>query len=129
MFFLDSSYLIGLILKNDDYNNKASELESIIEHESKMINSTVFTEVLNSVTSTNSKYDFDYLIESMLSYDIHFLNSSDYVEAVSLFKYYNQAINFSDCTILKTMMDNEITTIVSFDSDFDKIKGINRIFL
>jgi len=43
--------------------------------------------------------------------------------------YYNQSVNYSDCTILKTMMDNNVSVVVSFDSDFDKINGIRRIYL
>lgn len=38
-------------------------------------------------------------------------------------------VNYSDCTILKTMMDNNVSVVVSFDSDFDKINGIRRIYL
>ena len=47
----------------------------------------------------------------------------------NLFKYYNLSVNYSDCTILKTMMDNNVSVVVSFDSDFDKINGIRRIYL
>ena len=39
------------------------------------------------------------------------------------------SVNYSDCTILKTMMDNNVSVVVSFDSDFDKINGIRRIYL
>ncbi|MBQ2635258.1 MAG: PIN domain-containing protein, partial [Methanobrevibacter sp.] len=58
-----------------------------------------------------------------------FLTSEDYNESLKLFKYYNLSVNYSDCTILKTMMDNNVSVVVSFDSDFDKIKGIRRIYL
>ena len=46
MIFLDSSYLIGLLIKKDSYVNKSLKIESIIEDESKLINNTVFNEVL-----------------------------------------------------------------------------------
>ena len=51
----------------------------------------------------------------------------DYKEACVLFRYYGGSINFADCTILQSMQNHEITRIASFDKDFDKIKGIQRI--
>ena len=129
MIFLDSTYLIGVILKKDTYTKQSLELKPLLKNEKKLINNTVFNEVLNSLSSTNSEYDVDTLTDLLLSYQIDFLTKEDYADAISLFKYYNHAINFSDCTILKTMQNNEINTIVSFDSDFDKISGINRIYI
>ena len=129
MIFLDSTYLIGVILKKDTFTEKALKLKPVLKNERKLINNTVFTEVMNSLRATNSTYDADELVELLLSYEIDFLGPDDYVEAVASYKHYNHAINFSDCTILQTMIKNGVTTIVSFDSDFDKIKGINRIYL
>lgn len=127
MIFLDSTYIIGLIIKKDNYTSKSLKLEPIIECEKKLINNTVFNEVLNSLTATNSDYDADTLSSLLLSYEIVFLNADDYAESISLFKYYNYSVNFSDCTILNTMIKHKVDTIVSFDSDFDKINGIHRI--
>lgn len=129
MIFLDTTYIIGLIIKKDDYESKSLQLEPVIEHEKKLINNTVFNEVLNSLTTTNSRYDVDELTDLLLSYKIDFLDSDDYADAVASYKYYNHAINFSDCTILQTMIKNKVDTIVSFDSDFDKINGIHRIYI
>ena len=129
MLFLDSTFLIGIILKKDTFTSKALKLIPLIKKEKKIINSVVFNEVLNSLTATNSEYDVDDVIDILLSYEIDFLNEKDYAQAASIFKYYNHAINFSDCTIIKTMQDHQINKIVSFDNDFDKINGINRIYL
>ena len=129
MIFLDSTYLIGVILKKDTYTERALQLKSVLKNERKLINNTVFTEVMNSLTATNSTYDADELTGLLLSYEIDFLGPDDYAEAASLYKHYNHAVNFSDCTILQTMIKNKVNTIVSFDSDFDKIKGIHRIYL
>ena len=129
MIFLDSSYLIGVILKKDKYTKKALELKPVLKHEMKLINNTVFNEVLNSLSAINSNYDVDELTQLLLSYKIDFLNADDYADAVASYKYYNHCINFSDCTILQTMIKHNVNTIVSFDSDFDKINGIQRIYL
>ena len=129
MIFLDSTYLIGIILKKDTYSTKALKLKPLLKDEKKLINSTVFNEVLNSLTISNSNYNVDELTELLLSYNIDFLTHDDYADAVTAFKYYNHSVNFSDCTIVHSMIKNNIDTIVSFDSDFDKIKGIHRIHI
>ena len=52
---------------------------------------------------------------------------SDYETAIDIYLNYDSAINYSDCTILTTMFQNGISKIVTFDSDFEKIRGIHRI--
>lgn len=128
MIFLDSTYLIGLILKNDSYY-KSHLLKPYLGDENKIINNTVFNEVLNSVTSNNSHYDLNHIKKLLLSFNIDFLTSDDYLDSFDIFEYYNFSVNFSDCTILNTMQNYNINQIASFDSDFDKIKGVKRIYL
>ena len=122
MIFLDSTYLIGLILKNDSLYYKSHLLKSYLDDENKIINNTVFNEVLNSVTSNNSNYDLNHIKKLLLSFNIDFLTSDDYLDSFDIFEYYNFSVNFSDCTILNTMQNYNINQIASFDSDFDKIK-------
>ena len=122
MIFLDSTYLIGLILKNDSLYYKSHLLKSYLDDENKIINNTVFNEVLNSVTSNNNNYDLNHIKKLLLSFNIDFLTSDDYLDSFDIFEYYNFSVNFSDCTILNTMQNYNINQIASFDSDFDKIK-------
>lgn len=129
MIFLDSTYLIGLILKNDSLYYKSHLLKPYLDDENKIINNTVFNEVLNSVTSNNSHYDLNHIKKLLLSFNIDFLTSDDYFDSFDIFEYYNFSVNFSDCTILNTMQNYNINQIASFDSDFDKIKGVKRIYL
>lgn len=128
MIFLDSSYLIGLIVDNDKHHEKSHELQPILTHEKKMINNTVLTEVLNSLKKNNYHWNREKVIKTLLKLDIvDYLSYNNYINSIQLFKYYNHSINFSDCTILESMINNQTNKIVSFDSDFDKIKGIIRI--
>ena len=129
MIFLDSTYLMGLILKNDSLYYKSHLLKPYLDDENKIINNTVFNEVLNSVTSNNSNYDLNHIKKLLLSFNIDFLTSDDYLDSFDIFEYYNFSVNFSDCTILNTMQNYNINQIASFDSDFDKIKGVKRIYL
>ena len=129
MLFLDSSYLIGLLIEKDSLHQNALKLVPYLENENKIINSTVLTEVLNSLKVNNYSYTFDYVLNNLMNVEkLDFLSSEDYMDSIDIFKFYNFSINFSDCTILKSMRTYQINTIVSFYSDFDKIHGIERLF-
>ena len=130
MIFLDAGYLIGLIISTDSNHFKSKQLSQEISHERKVINNVVLIEVLNSLNNYKLKLNADEVLDCLLKLDqIDVLNKDDYISSFNIFKYYNKSINYSDCTILKTMFVNNINKIVSFDSDFDKISGINRISL
>lgn len=126
MIFLDSSYLIALMLKQDRNYKKASDLKTTIFNERIIINNTVLSEVLNSFNKYNSP-NLEHNVNNMFKFDIDYLTEEDYKKALTYYRYYNTAINFSDCTILVTMNKYNTDKIVSFDSDFNKIKGIINI--
>ncbi|WP_283390437.1 type II toxin-antitoxin system VapC family toxin [Methanobrevibacter woesei] len=126
MIFLDSSYLIALMLKQDRNYKKASDLKTTIFNERIIINNTVLSEVLNSFNKYNSP-NLEHNVNNMFKFDIDYLTEQDYKKALTYYRYYNTAINFSDCTILVTMNKYNTDKIVSFDSDFNKIKGIINI--
>lgn len=126
MIFLDSSYLIALMIKQDRNYKKASDLKTTIFNERIIINNTVLSEVLNSFNKYNS-LNLEHNVNNMFKFDIDYLTEDDYKKALTYYRYYNTAINFSDCTILVTMNKYNTDKIVSFDSDFNKIKGIINI--
>lgn len=126
MIFLDSSYLIALMLKQDRNYKKASDLKTTMFNERIIINNTVLSEVLNSFNKYNS-LNLEHNVNNMFKFDIDYLTEDDYKKALTYYRYYNTAINFSDCTILVTMNKYNTDKIVSFDSDFNKIKGIINI--
>lgn len=126
MIFLDSSYLIALFIKSDKNNQRAKELKPYLS-EKRVINEIVLTETLNTFSkrfNVNTNNVFKLLNKTN---EIVFLEKEDYLDAMDLCDYYNNAINFSDCIILSTMQKLRINKIASFDKDFDKINTINRI--
>ena len=126
MIFLDTSYINGLILKNDSYQEISNQLRYFLKNETKATNITVLVEVLNSINQNNFQGSIEDLINHLLDFQVFdFLTVSDYESARVLFNYYNRSIDFSDCTILQSMQNHGITRIASFD--FDKIRGIQRI--
>ncbi|MBR0271058.1 MAG: PIN domain-containing protein [Methanobrevibacter sp.] len=120
------------MLTNDVNNPRANELIGLIDGGNLIINNTVLTETINFLSKCK-KIKQGYIIKESIeiilnSCDIHYLNSNEYNDAIDLYLHYNGAINYSDCTILKSMESLGINKIVSFDSDFDSILGIKRIF-
>ena len=126
MLFIDSSYLIALLISTDKKHPRTNDLNQELT-EKKIINNTVLSEVLNSLTKFGGKKGkliFNLINET---FEIEYLNKQDYQEAMDIYLKYDGSINYSDCTILKKMKKKNINKIVSFDSDFDKVNGIVRI--
>lgn len=130
MIFIDSSYIIALMNKKAKKHKQAKQINELIKNEYTTINSTVLIEILNNLSKKRYEVLRDDIINILYNMnEIVYLTPQDYDKALQICKYYNFAINYADCTILKTMFDYNINTIVSFDRDFDKINGINRFYL
>lgn len=72
--------------------------------------------------------DLNDLFEELCSKnDVVFLKNEDYLKALEINGWYGNSINYSDCTIINTMMNLGIKKIVSFDKGFKKINGYNVI--
>lgn len=128
MIFLDTSYINGLIIKKDPYEEFSKKIKPLLEGETKATNITVLVEVLNSLKQNNFHGNMNEIIFQLLNVHIFdYLTKEDYQSAMELFRFYNGAVNFSDCTILVSMQKHGIGRIATFDSDFDKIKGIDKI--
>ncbi|WP_407423832.1 type II toxin-antitoxin system VapC family toxin [Methanobrevibacter sp.] len=128
MIFLDTGFLFVLLNSSEKFHENAIEIYEFYRklNSIKVINSVVLTEILNKSHKLNlsSSEIFDVLKKDT---KIIYLSYKDFLEALNLNMLYGGAINYSDCTILKTMQDLGINNILSFDSDFDKIRGIERI--
>ncbi|MBR0472504.1 MAG: type II toxin-antitoxin system VapC family toxin [Methanosphaera sp.] len=129
MIFLDSCFLISLISDKSSKHVDALELLNYVDNEHKVINSLVLSETLNGIHRCEKRKSLEEIYDILCeTADIIYLKQKDYLEAISLSIHYNNAINYSDFIILKTMQDKKINKIVSFDGGFDKIKGINRVY-
>ena len=130
MIFLDTTYIIALINENDIHHKKALKLMEEMDYEKKMINSVVLVEVLNILDKRNTQKDIDNIVKKLYGLDkIHCINSGNIKNSINILKFFNGSINFADCTIIDTMITYRITEIISFDDDFDKVKGIKRIYI
>ncbi|MBQ6629694.1 MAG: type II toxin-antitoxin system VapC family toxin [Methanobrevibacter sp.] len=126
MIFVDTTFLIALLIKTDPLHEKALEISETI-HERKVINNTVLNETLNAFTGKGGKVGKELYQVILEMFDVKYLDEGDYEDAINIYLNFNSSINYSDCTILSTMIKSKINRIVTFDSDFNKIKGITVI--
>lgn len=130
MLFIDSCYIIALMNIKAKKHDDSLKLLEYIDNERTLINSTVILEIFNNLKKKcyeSKRLDIIDLIYSMDK--IHYLDVPEYDKALDLCKYYNFSVNYRDCTIIQSMEKYKVNTIVSFDDDFDKVKGINRVYL
>jgi hypothetical protein len=123
MIFLDTSYINGLLIKNDTFSVNSSNIEPFLESESKATNITVLVEVLNSLNRYNFFGDIGQLISSIVNLNIFdCLSAEDYREATVLYRYYGGLSTFlivqycSQCRIMESL---ELSLLIRI---FDKIK-------
>ena len=126
MIFVDTTFLIALLFKTDPLHEKALMVSESI-NERKVINNTVLCETLNSFAGKGGKIGKELYTVINEMFDIEYLDSIDYDEAMDIYLAYDSSINYSDCTILATMFQNNINRIATFDSHFEKIQGLTII--
>ena len=129
MIFLDTGYFKALYDEKDPHHNASLKIKDYInEHkETTVINTTVMVETLNRAKGPHD------IVEKIYD-DLHDKNQvieltdEDYKKSLKVSAWFGNSINYSDCTILNTMMSRGIDTIVSFDDDFKNIDILNVIF-
>ena len=62
MIFLDTSYINGLVIRNDSYENFSENIRPILQKEAKVTNVIVLVEVLNSLKPNNFNGDINDII-------------------------------------------------------------------
>ena len=129
---LDSSFLLAFFNEEDINNKRAVLLMQKLREGSfgkTFITDYIFDEF---VTLAAKRARIDLAIEwgqaILNSQKIELLttDNGEFQTAWSLFQQY-KGLSFTDCAIVSVSRHFNIDNIASFDSDFDKIKKINRI--
>jgi len=127
--FVDSSFIIGLAFENDDNNARAVEFKHILS-EDCYINNSIVNEV---VTVSNNKGDstkagtmFNFMVDNFTiinEYNIVNYNS----KTMTHFHNHNGKLGFTDSGIITTMVEHNITKLVTFDKAFKRESQIEVI--
>lgn len=122
MIFTDTGYYIGLLDEKDSHHEESIKIRDKLQeyNETTVINTTVLVETLNQSVGTcdNVEELYENLKEEN---EVIPLTKQDYLKSLEINGWYGNTLNYSDCTIVKTMMNMGITKIVSFDGCFKKI--------
>ena len=113
--------------KDKNHNNALKIEEWLINsHEKTVINTTVLVETLNWSKGTKAHVQNIYNLLHENNQVIQ-LTGHDYIKSLEINGWFDNSINYSDCTILRTMFAMGISKIVSFDNDFKKIDTLSVI--
>ena len=129
--FLDSSFIISLINKNDSNNENALKILNQIRNDMCYVNNFVLNEIMTvigmKVRLTAALLVYEVIKENCIV--LNEFNIYDFMDNTKdLYKKYNEQnikLSFTDCSILETMNEHNIVDLASFDKNFKKIDGIN----
>ncbi len=125
---IDSSVFIAAANKNDENFKRANELLVMAERAGAKTTDHVLEEVVTYLCKKAGS-DIAYKTGSGMlnSFELVFFSEENLREALELVKKYKR---LSLCDALSVVAASEMRdkSICSFDSDFDVVKGIKRIF-
>ena len=128
MIFLDSSFIIGLFVENDQWHRDALKLSEYIDTKDKLvISNLILSETITAVNKKigvkSSEIAYNYIRDN---FTIITETKKLYPKAIkTLVKYHN--LSFADSVSIEIMKLMNIYEIASFDDDFDNKKGILRL--
>ena len=128
MIFLDSSFIIGLFVENDQWHGDALKLSRYVDTKDELVISNLI--LSETITGINKKIGveacqtaYNYIMDN---FTIITETKKLYPKAMrTLVKYHN--LSFADSVSIEIMKLMNIQEIASFDDDFDHKKGILRL--
>lgn len=134
-YFLDTSFILALVLDSDSNHNKAVKLKHVLSAEC-FINNNVLNEVITligrKINVSSAKELYYNLIDSFeVLNEYSILNYTS--ENFKIFEKYvginsnKSKLSFTDSSIILTMKEFNIPNLISFDNKFKKVEEINLI--
>lgn len=127
MILIDSSFFIAIFNKSDQWHKRALELFDIIENEERIIADVVILESVTLIGFISKGKKVKTLYDNLKDNYRIIETTNLYDEAMISHLHYDGALSLFDLLQIEIMKNLKINKIVSFDSDFDKVKGIRRI--
>ncbi len=127
MIFLDTTFIVGLFVSNDDWHEAAVKVYNEIKNEELVISNLVIAETVTILKNKLKTKDILEIYRNIPNFfhviDDNFL----YDKAMDEFVKYDSSISFFDAIYVAIMRKEDIIKIASFDSDFDKVDNIIRL--
>lgn len=127
MYFLDTTFIVGLLVSNDQWHEPAVEIYNKIKHEELFISKLVIAETITILKNKLTTKDIREIYRNLPNMFKVIDDSYFFDEAMEIFVKYDSEISFFDAMYIFLMKKENILKLVSFDHDFDRVEGIIRI--
>ena len=132
MIFLDSGIFIGAAIENDRFHGKAVEILKELNKckETILITSFILSEFITAVgRALGGKIAYTAYFDTIDNPKIQLIHPDQGLMNRSMVNYlkYGGTIGLVDMLSVQAMFESSVKKIASFDKDFDKIDGIERV--
>ena len=127
MIVLDTDVLIAFFRKEDQNYQRAVELIKSIDEEA-VITIITLSEFLTFIKKRDGGLKAKEKWENLKDADIKVLDINEFIEDIIYLIEKYQGLSFGDASSIVIMKRFSIGRIYSFDSDFDLVQGIQRIY-
>ena len=129
MIFIDSSYFVALVDTKDQWHQKAKGLISVVTDETILISDLIIVESV-SIVGKRSGGKAGEQLYNYFTDNCHIIHLDEKLlrGGMSEFIKYDGTLSVSDAVSVFIMKKKRLDRIVSFDSDFDKVDGIMRVY-
>lgn len=127
MYFLDTTFIVALFVSNDQWHQKAVEIFEKIKLDEFIISKLVIAETITVLKNKLNTKEIREIYRTLPKI-VNVIDDYEFFDdAMEIFVKYDSNISFFDSMYIYLMKKENITEIISFDSDFDRVNGINRI--
>lgn len=127
MIFVDSSYFIAVARKKDQWHERAKEIYDKLD-EDLLVSDLVVSESVTSVGAISGGKEgravYDYILDNCR---VVYADKKMLDRAMEVYLIYDGTLSLADAVSLVVMEDLGVRRILSFDSDYDKVKNIVRV--
>lgn len=128
MIFVDSCIFIAIADDRDQWHNKARTVVKYLKDSKVIISDFIISEALTEIRRRSGGKEahrlFNYFVDNC---EIVYVDAKLMRESESIFLKFDGKLSLADSVSVSIMLRRDVKDIISFDSDFDKIEGINRI--
>lgn len=129
MILVDSTFFTAIVNEKDQWHEDSLRLAKKIVKMDKVVSNLIISESVTNISSLlGGKIGKKVYYNIKDNYLIFEENRLIYDNAIHTLLHYKGTLSYTDCLLLEIMRELKINKIASFDSDFDKVKGIKRIY-
>lgn len=128
MIFLDTTFIVGLFVSNDYWHESAVKVYNDIKNQKLVISKLVIAETVTVLKNKLKTKDIIEIYRNIPNFFEIIEDENLFDEAMVEFVKYDSSISFFDAMYVAIMKNQKIDKIASFDSDFDKIDDLVRVY-